>query len=46
MAPERFTGMDQFVRSDFCASLMMWPRLVTDSNAHPLEDRDLLAVMG
>jgi hypothetical protein len=27
IAPERFTGMNTFVRSDFYVPLMMWPRL-------------------
>ena len=39
VAPERFTGMNQFVRSDFYAPLMMWPRLLDDPKARPLEDR-------
>ena len=39
VAPEQFTGMNQFVRSDFYVPLMMWPRLLTDPNARPLEDR-------
>jgi macrolide transport system ATP-binding/permease protein len=41
VAPARFTGMNQFVRSDFYAPLMMWPRLLGDSKARPLEDRNL-----
>ncbi len=39
VAPERFTGMNQFVRSDFYVPLMMWPRLTGDAKARPLEDR-------
>jgi putative ABC transport system permease protein len=39
VAPERFTGMNQFVRTDFYAPLMMWPRLLADPQARPLEDR-------
>jgi predicted permease len=39
VAPERFTGMNQFVRSDFYAPLMMWPRFLNDPKARPLEDR-------
>jgi predicted permease len=35
-----FTGMDQFVRYDFYAPLMMWPRLVSNSKVQPLEARD------
>jgi putative ABC transport system permease protein len=40
VAPERFTGMNQFVRSDFYAPLMMWPRFLNDPKTRPLEDRD------
>ncbi len=40
VVPERFTGMNQFVRSDFYAPLMMWPRLLGDPKEHPLEDRN------
>jgi putative ABC transport system permease protein len=44
VAPERFTGMNQFVRSDFFVPLMMWPRLSSDPDQRPLEDRDLRGV--
>ena len=40
VAPESFSGMDQFVRYDFYAPLMMWPRLISDPKARPLEARD------
>jgi putative ABC transport system permease protein len=40
VAPDSFTGMDQFVRYDFYAPLMMWPRLISDPKARPLEARD------
>jgi predicted permease len=40
VAPERFTGMNPFVRSDFYVPLMMWPRLSGDPKKGPLEDRD------
>jgi putative ABC transport system permease protein len=40
VAPERFTGMNQFVRSDFYAPLMMWPRLLGSPKERPLEDRN------
>ncbi len=40
VAPETFTGMNQFVRSDFYVPLMMWPRL-GDPKARPLEDRSI-----
>ncbi len=39
VAPGSFPGLNQFVRYDFYAPLMMWPRLGTDPNARPLEDR-------
>jgi predicted permease len=44
VAPERFTGMNQFVRADFYAPLMMWPRLSADPTARPLEDRNARGV--
>lgn len=44
VAPERFTGMNQFVRADFFVPLMMWPRLTGDANARPLEDRNIRSV--
>jgi putative ABC transport system permease protein len=44
IAPERFTGMNQFVRSDFYVPLMMWPRLAADPTERPLEDRALRGV--
>jgi len=40
VAPPEFTGMDQFVRADFFAPLMMSPRLVGDPKAASLEARD------
>jgi predicted permease len=40
VAPAEFTGMDQFVRYDFYAPLMMWPRLMSDPKLQPLETRD------
>jgi predicted permease len=44
VAPERFTGMNQYVRSDFYAPLMMWPLLLNDPKAKPLEDRNYRAI--
>jgi predicted permease len=41
VAPETFTGMNQFVRSDFYVPLMMWPRLASEPKARPLEDRSI-----
>jgi predicted permease len=41
VAPEGFTGMNQFVRSDFYVPLMMWPRLMGDPKSRPLEDRSI-----
>jgi predicted permease len=48
VAPAEFTGMNQFVRSDFYAPLMMWPRLISDPKIQPLEARDFreLSVKG
>jgi hypothetical protein len=37
--PASFTGMDQFVRYDFYAPVMMWPRLMTDPKVRPFEAR-------
>jgi putative ABC transport system permease protein len=45
VAPERFSGMNQFVRTDFYAPLMMWPRLLGDRNERPLEDRNYRNLM-
>ncbi len=44
VVPATFTGMNQFVRNDFYAPIMMWPRLLSDLEARPLEDRSLRAV--
>jgi macrolide transport system ATP-binding/permease protein len=41
VAPPQFTGMNQFVRFDFFAPLMMWPSLAADPKIRPLEARDL-----
>ena len=41
IAPATFTGLNQFVRFDFYAPLMMRPRLSPDPKRRPLEDRDL-----
>jgi putative ABC transport system permease protein len=40
VAPERFTGMNQYVRTDFYVPLMMWPRLLGNPKERPLEDRN------
>ncbi len=40
VAPPEFTGMDQFVRTDFFVPLMMSPQLLTDPKAASLEARD------
>ena len=40
VAPARFTGMNQYVRSDFFVPLMMSPRVITDAKAGSLEARD------
>jgi predicted permease len=48
VAPEGFTGLAQYSRFDFFAPLMMWPRLIADPQASPLESRDYrrLAIRG
>jgi predicted permease len=40
VAPGSFTGMDQYVRSDFFVPLMMSPVLITDKKTGSLEARD------
>lgn len=40
VAPERFTGVDPFVRPDIYVPLMMWPALTVDDGTSPLEQRD------
>jgi macrolide transport system ATP-binding/permease protein len=40
VTPPEFTGLDQFVRSDFFVPLMMSARLITDPKAAALEARD------
>src|SRR5262245_37746574 len=40
VAPPGFTGMSQFVRSDFFAPLMMSPLLINDKKTGSLEARD------
>jgi putative ABC transport system permease protein len=44
VAPAWFTGMDQFVRYDFFAPIMMWPRMMTDPKVKPFDARDLRMV--
>jgi hypothetical protein len=41
VAPDGFTGLSQFARFEFYVPLMMWPRLATDRDVHPLESRGL-----
>ena len=41
VAPSEFTGLDQFVRTDFFVPLMMSPQLLTDPKAASLEARDV-----
>ena len=41
VTPAAFTGMDQFVRSDFFVPMMMSSRLIADPKAGSLEARDL-----
>jgi putative ABC transport system permease protein len=40
VAPSEFTGLDQYVRTDFFVPLMMSPRLIVDPKAGSLEARD------
>ena len=40
VAPSSFTGLDQYVRSDFFTPLMMSARLITDPKTASLEARD------
>jgi putative ABC transport system permease protein len=40
VAPEKFSGIDPFVRPDFYVPLMMWPVLTGDPGESPLEQRD------
>jgi macrolide transport system ATP-binding/permease protein len=40
VAPPEFSGLDQFVRSDFFVPLMMSPRLINDPKTGSLEARD------
>ena len=40
VAPERFTGMDQFFRPAFYVPVAMWPRFVSNPKDKPLEARD------
>lgn len=41
VAPPEFTGLEQFIRADFFAPMMMSPRLVTDPEKASLEARDV-----
>jgi putative ABC transport system permease protein len=40
VAPEGFTGMNQYVRSDFFVPMMMSPRIINDKKTASLEARD------
>ena len=40
VAPEAFTGTDQWVQPDFYLPLMMWPSLAGDAPPDPLGQRD------
>ncbi len=44
IVPASFTGINQFVRNDFYAPIMMWPALSGNPKVHPLEDRSLQEV--
>ena len=40
VTPAGFTGLDQYIRYEFYAPLMMWPRLTSDPRVPPFEARD------
>ena len=40
VAPERFTGLDTFIRPAFFVPVMMWNRIATNPGANLLEARD------
>jgi len=40
VAPAGFTGLDQYIRFDFYAPLMMWQRLTTVPDSRPFDARD------
>jgi putative ABC transport system permease protein len=48
VAPERFTGMNQFLQTQLYMPIMMWPRLVEDPKVNQLEARDrrMLTIKG
>lgn len=39
VAPEKFYGLDQYVRPDVFVPIMMWPRLLGNPERKPLDDR-------
>ena len=43
--PPGFTGLDQYVRYQYYAPIMMWPRLIADVNVRPLEAGDFRGVL-
>jgi putative ABC transport system permease protein len=45
VAPDSFPGLNQFVRYDFYAPLMMWPRITSVFKTSPLEARDARALL-
>jgi predicted permease len=42
--PPGFTGLDRYVRYQYYAPIMMWPRLIADAKTRPLEARDFRGV--
>jgi putative ABC transport system permease protein len=39
VAPEEFTGTDQWIHPEFYVPIMMWPALVPDGQPDPLQER-------
>lgn len=48
IAPERFTGLDNYIRPAFYLPLALWPRFVNNPKDKPLDTRDFrqLAIKG
>ena len=44
VAPERFTGLDNYFRPALYVPVAMWPRLMSDPKLKPLEARDYRAL--
>ena len=44
VAPERFTGMNQYLQTGFYVPIMMWRRLTNNAKDNPLEARGYLSL--